>query len=177
MDRRRLPFQGPIRSEHAAEQRDVRAGAAHDARRGQDLAARAAARGLEGEIFGIAAHPQQAGTVAVATARGLYLSRDGGDSFRRLNGSQAVTAVAFDLDGKHVRYARAVRREMMIVLLDGKSRTLVRLPPIGLDYATHIAQSPADPGVLAIATDRRHVFVTNDAGKTWRQIAKDGDLP
>ena len=138
---------------------------------------RAAARGLEGEIFGIAAHPQQAGTVAVATARGLYLSRDGGDSFRRLNGSQAVTAVAFDLDGKHVRYARAVRREMMVALLDGKSRTLIRLPPIGLDYATHIVQSPADPGVLAIATDRRHVFVTNDAGKTWRQIAKDGDLP
>ena len=33
------------------------------------------------------------------------------------------------------------------------------------------------PPKFAIATDRRHVFVTKDAGKAWRQIAKDGDLP
>ncbi len=138
---------------------------------------RAAARGLEGEVFRVAAHPQQAGTVALATARGLYLSRDAGDSFRRVDGRQAVTAVAFDIDGKRVRYARAVRRELISVSLDGKSRSLVRLPPIDLDYATHIAQSPADPRVLAIATDRRHVYVTSDGGATWRQIAKDGDLP
>lgn len=138
---------------------------------------RSAARGLEGEPFAVAAHPRQAGTVAVATAGGLYLSRDGGDSFRRMDRRRAVTAVAFDIDGKHLRYARAVRRELIVAALEGKSRTLVRLPPIGLDYATHIAQSPADPRVLAIATDRRHVYVTVDGGSTWRQIAKDGDLP
>ena len=138
---------------------------------------RSTAQGLEGEAFAIAAHPQQAEIVAVATAKGLYLSRDAGGSFRRVDGRQAVTAVAFDIDGKHIRYARAVRRELIAATLDGRSRTLVRLPPIGLDYTTHVAQSPADPRVLAIATDRRHVFVTSDAGKTWRQIAKDGDLP
>ena len=138
---------------------------------------RASARGLEGEILEIDAHPQEAGTVAVATATGLYLSRDGGGSFRRIDGRQAATAVAFDIDGKHVRYSRAVRRELISIGMDGKSRTLVRLPPMGLDYATHIAQSPADPRVLAIATDRRHVYVTRDGGANWRQIAKDDDLP
>lgn len=138
---------------------------------------RAAARGLEGEIFGIAAHPREAGTVAVATATGLYIARDAGDTFRRIDGKQAATAVAFDIDGRHVRYARAVRRELVSIPLDGRSHTLVRLPAIGLDYPTHIAQSPADSRVLAIATDRRHVYVTRDGGSTWRQIAKDGDLP
>ena len=138
---------------------------------------RAAARGLEGNIFGIAAHPRETGTVAVATATGLYVARDGGGTFRRIDGRQAATAVAFDIDGRHVKYARAVRRELVSMTLDGKSRTLARFPPIGLDYPTHIAQSPADSRVLALATDRRHVYVSRDSGLTWSQIAKDGDLP
>ena len=61
---------------------------------------RAAARGLEGEIFGVSAHPHEAGTIAIATSSGLYLARDGGETFRRVDGRQAATAVAFDIDGK-----------------------------------------------------------------------------
>lgn len=138
---------------------------------------RATARGLLGEPYGLAAHPLQSETVAIATAVGLYLSKDGGESFRRTDAKQAVTAVTFGIDGKQVYYTRAVRRELVVAALDRTARTLIRLPPIGFDYATHIAQSPADPRVLAIATDRRHVYVTNDHGANWRQIAKDGDLP
>ena len=135
------------------------------------------ARGLEGDVFGIAAHPQDARTLAVATDKGLYLSRDAGETFKRFDDRQAVTAVVFELDGRNVRYARAVRRELVSAALDSRSRTVILLPPIGLDYVTHIAQSPADQRLFAIATDRRHVFVTKDVGKAWRQIAKDGDLP
>ena len=135
------------------------------------------ARGLEGDVFGIAAHPQDARTLAVATGKGLYLSRDAGETFKRFDDRQAVTAVAFELDGRNLRFARAVRRELVSAALDSRSRTVILLPPIGLDYVTHIAQSPADQRLFAIATDRRHVFVTKDVGKAWRQIAKDGDLP
>lgn len=135
------------------------------------------ARGLEGDIFGLAAHPQDAGTLAVATDRGLYLSRDSGESFKRMDDRQAVTAVSFDLDGRNLRFARAIRRELVSAALDSRSRTVILLPSIGLDYVTYIAHSPADQRLLAIATDRRHVFVTTNVGKTWRQIAKDGDLP
>lgn len=138
---------------------------------------RAAARGLEGEILGLSAHPLLVETIAAATTRGLYLSQDSGDQFRRMDGRQAVTAAAFDMDARSIRYARAVRREMIVASLDGKARTLVQLPPIGLDYVTHIAQHPSNARSLAIATDRRHVYLSSDAGVTWRQIAKDGDLP
>ena len=88
-----------------------------------------------------------------------------------------MTAVAFDLEGGRQRYARAVRRELISAPLDSRARTVIRLPPLGLDYATHIAQNPKDGRSLAIATSRRHVYITNDGGSKRRQIAKDGDLP
>ena len=98
-------------------------------------------------------------------------------SFR--NGGREVRSrlLTFDLDGRNLRYARAIRRELVSAALDSRSRTVILLPSIGLDYVTHIAQSPTDQRLFAIATDRRHVFVTKDVGKAWRQIAKDGDLP
>ena len=36
---------------------------------------------------------------------------------------------------------------------------------------------PKDERSLVIATQRRHVSITNDGGTKWLQIAKDGDLP
>ena len=136
----------------------------------------AAARGLEGEILGLAAHPREAQTLAAATDRGLFLSRDAGERFRRLDRG-AVTALAFDPEGKRLHYSRAIRRELISAALDSQARTLIRLPPLGPDYATHVAQNPKDKRSLAIATQRRHVYVTHDGGSKWRQIAKDGDLP
>jgi hypothetical protein len=38
----------------------------------------------------------------------------------------------------------------------------------------YIAQNPARPAEFAIATFERSVFLTPDAGKTWRPIAERG---
>ena len=53
-----------------------------------------AARGLEGRILALAAHPREAETLAAATDRGLYLSRDAGGRFSRFERG-AVTAATF----------------------------------------------------------------------------------
>lgn len=135
---------------------------------------RAAARSLDGEIHGLAAHPLEPGTLAVATGRGLFISRDAGDSFQRLEGREPATAVAFDFDGKRIRYARALSNEVVESGLDGRGRRTLRLPPLGGDYVTCLAQSPKDTSVLAFATRRRDVYLTSDAGRSWRQIAEQG---
>ncbi|MGQ0509988.1 MAG: F510_1955 family glycosylhydrolase [Betaproteobacteria bacterium] len=138
---------------------------------------RRAAHGLKGRTLGSAVHPVDPGVVAVASDAGLYISRDSGENFALLDGSQAVTAVTFGHGGTTIWYARAVRRELVLASLEKRFRQVIRLPRIGLDYVTHLAQNPVDHRTLAVATDRRHVFVTSDSGKSWRQIAKDGDLP
>lgn len=137
--------------------------------------ARAEARRLQGEIHGLAAHPQQAGTVAVASERGLYLSRNAGESFSLLDGGELVTAVAFDSDGKRLRYARGLSNDVVEAALDGRGRKVLRLPRLKGDYVTCLAQNPKVERVLAFATRRRDVFITGDGGLSWRLIAQEGD--
>lgn len=137
---------------------------------------RSVANGLKGSVLALAAHPLDADTVAAATDRGLYLSRDAGERFRRVAG-KAATGVAFDVEGKYLHYALATSSRLVSVPLGSGARREVRLPAIGLDYITHIAASPLDDRVLAVATRGRSIFVSGDRGGTWRQIAKRGDLP
>lgn len=139
---------------------------------------RAPAQGLpRTEILALAAHPDAPDIVAVGTERGLYISLDEGQRFRRIDGSGATTAVAFDLDGRRVRYAPALSSFLIASAIDGAGTRRTALPPLGLDFVTHIAQHPRESGTLAIATRRRDIYMTNDAGKTWRALAREGDLP
>ncbi len=136
---------------------------------------RAAARNLRGEIHGLAAHPLQAATVAVASGRGLYLSRDAGESFSLLDGRELATAVAFDADGKRLFYARGLSNDVIEMALDGRGRKALRLPRFKHDYVTCLAQNPKDERVLAFATRRRDVYITKDGGQSWRLIAEEGE--
>ena len=133
---------------------------------------RGAARGLKGEIHALAAHPREVGTLAVGTGSGLFLSRDAGQSFERLDGREPATAVAFDVDGKRLRYARALSNEVVETGLNGGKRRALRLPPLKGDYVTCLAQNPTDERVLAFATRRRDVYLTNNGGQSWQRIAE-----
>lgn len=136
---------------------------------------RAAALGLEGEVHGLAAHPAQAGTVAVAAGRGLYLSRDGGENFRLLDGRELATAVAFDAAGARLRYARGLSNNLVEANLDGRDRRVILAPQMRHDYITCLAQSPSDGRVLAIATRKRDVYLSTDGGASWLKIAESAD--
>ncbi len=136
---------------------------------------RSTAAGISAQMIGIAAHPTEAGTVALGTLGGLYLSPDFGASFRRIGMAPRATAVLFDFDGKHLYFASDSSDTLLRVSFDGRLNASLRLPQMEKDFVFYIAQNPAKPAELAIATRRKNVYLSPDAGKSWKQIAREGE--
>ena len=133
------------------------------------------AAGLEGNPQALAVHPDSAGTVAVASARGVYLSRDFGERFAPVGDRGEGLAVFFDLDSKRLwtstfdGQARLAHQP-----LGGGAATPVKLPPLPEDAVAYIAQNPAARNEYAIASFGRSVYLSKDAGRSWVQIADRG---
>jgi photosystem II stability/assembly factor-like uncharacterized protein len=136
--------------------------------------ARALAKGLQGNPYALAVHPDDPKAVAMATPDGVFESSDGAESFARISPTQGTT-VFFDLDGKHLWYgsydseARLARARVK-----GGQATPFKLPALTKDAVSFIAQNPARRTEYAIATFNRDVYLSRDAGRTWAAIAKAG---
>lgn len=135
----------------------------------------AEAKGLSGDVTGLAVHPSDPRMVAAATPNGIFLSKDAGASFEPvMTGAQGL-AVSFDLDGKRL-WAATFRGEPALTRVDLASgeKKPVSLPPLARDAVAYIAQNPKRRDEYAIATFERSVYLTRDGGKTWTTIADRG---
>ena len=137
---------------------------------------RAAAQGLGAQIGSLAVHPSDAEVVAAGTDDGLYLSRNSAERFERLVGGARVLATSFDLDGQQLWFSTYDGKAGLarIALHPGAKAEAVPLPALPEDAVAYIAQNPARRTEIAIATFKRHVFVSKDQGRTWTRIAKEG---
>jgi hypothetical protein len=136
---------------------------------------RAAAQGIAGAPTALAVHPSDSQMVAVATNAGLYLSRDGGQRFRPLVQGEQVLSATFSLDGSNLwfgSYSNAAK----LSRLDLKSGqvTPLAVPELQEDAVAYLAQNPAKPQEWALATFKRDVYLSQDAGTSWRAIAQAG---
>jgi hypothetical protein len=135
----------------------------------------AQAAGLQGEPHALAVHPDQSATVAVATSKGVYVSRDSGERFAPVIERTEGLAAFFDLDGKHLWASTFDGRPQLARLpLAGGANTQVMLPRLTDDAIAYIAQNPAARNEYAIATFARSVYLSKDAGRSWLQIANRG---
>jgi photosystem II stability/assembly factor-like uncharacterized protein len=137
---------------------------------------RAAAKGLNAEPKNLAAHPRDPATVAAGTADGLYLSRDAAESFERLFAGP-VMAAFFELDGQTLWFSSYADKAslMRLALKTGARPESVPIPSLTDDAVAYIAQNPKRRDEFAIATFKRDVFVSKDAGRTWEAIALKGE--
>lgn len=131
-----------------------------------------AAQGVSAAPMQLAVHPTDPQLVALATANGVLLSRDHGDSFAPIVTGQSVTAVAFSLDG-----TRLLLGSTSVSTYDLASTQLATLPAPALegqDVISYIAMHPVRPDELALATLERHIYRSVDGGTTWMQLARAG---
>jgi photosystem II stability/assembly factor-like uncharacterized protein len=132
--------------------------------------------GIIGSPASLAVHPTQDQVVAVGTRSGVYLSQDNGTHFRPLAEAQPVLAVFFALDGQHLWFSSFDGQPTLTrVQWQTGQRESVALPPLDQDTVMYIAQNPVHLQEWAIATYKRDVYVSADHGRTWTQIAKQGE--
>lgn len=139
---------------------------------------RAAATGLAGEIARIAVHPYEPSTVTVGTTSGLYVSRDGAETFVRLNGQRGIFSVAIAPSGDAIWYGTYNKKARLLTtsLVSQGAEREVTLPAMQGDSVAFIAFNPVATDEVAIATTRRNVFISRNNGKDWIQIAHEGDI-
>jgi len=136
---------------------------------------RARADGFEGVPANLAVHPSDPKVVVLASKTGFYLSTDSGENFRAISKGAQGLAAFFDLDGEHLwlsSYAGAPT--LARTNLKNGQNDAITLPPLTRDAVAYVAQNPVNRNEYAIATFERNVFTTQDGGKTWRQIAREG---
>ena len=136
---------------------------------------RASAQGIGEAPTALAVHPSDSRVVAMATGAGLYLSRDAGQRFRAVIEGEQVVSATFSLDGSNLwfgSYGKAAK----LSRLDLKTREITPLSVSQLDEdaVAYLAQNPAQPKEWAMATFKRDVYLSKDAGTTWSAIAKAG---
>lgn len=135
----------------------------------------AAAQGIAEAPIALAVHPTDSKVVALTTRTGLYLSRDAGEHFQPLSQGEQAVGLAFSLDGLSLwfgSYGSAAK--LSIVELATGQITPLSMPELQEDAIAYLAQNPAKPQEWAMATFKRDVYLSPDAGKTWSAIAQAG---
>lgn len=138
---------------------------------------RAAAKGLGRWLHSLAVHPTDAAVVAAGTDEGLYLSRNSAETFERLVGGMVI-AESFDPEGQHLWFSTHSDKAKLarIALTAGAKAEEVPISALTDDAVAYIAHNPVRRGEIAIATFKRSVFLSEDQGRTWTEIAKDGTI-
>lgn len=137
---------------------------------------RAEAAGLAGTIHGLAVHPADSSTVAAAADQGLFLSKDAGASFKPVVSGKRVLAATFTVNGNELWWSGHDGGPTLSVLdlRSEKTPRTVNLPDMGEDAVSFIAQNPVRTSEMAIATFKKSIFVSKNAGKSWARIADQG---
>ncbi len=133
-----------------------------------------------GVIRDIEASPADAGTLLLATARGLFSYRDGrsqkiGKGLPGAPTNVAVSAAQPD------RVVAAV--EGRIYISNDRGRTFrsasLGLPPVGQSWVSDVFASPVDPKRLYATTSRSKIrgpFFSDDGGQRWQRLRSVKDL-
>jgi WD40 repeat protein len=137
--------------------------------------AKTEATGVKGEITAIATHPVESSIVVIGTDNGAFLSKDNGNSFESITSSQQITGLSFSPQGVLYMGTYDQGKPGLLAFYSKMTETSpVHIPTMDEDVVTYIAVNPLSEQDMAISTYKKHVYTSNDGGKTWNQIVELG---
>ncbi|EGA88497.1 BNR repeat-containing protein [Planococcus donghaensis MPA1U2] len=130
--------------------------------------------GLAGEVSAFAMHPSDSQLIAAASAEGVFLSKDGGDSFSSLT-ENGVFGTAVFFNEESLYYATYdSQAELINYTLETANTQSIELPDLPEDGVIFIAQNPLQEEQLAIYTAAGHAFTFEEGN--WKQILNAGQI-
>lgn len=134
--------------------------------------------GIESDSIGsISAHPKKKEMIAVSTRDGLYLSNDNGNNFELMTDTFMAPAVFLLEDAMIYSTIEDKGIHLYYQNFNEKEAAVIKTPKISdKNPIMFIAASHEKPEQMAIITYANDIYITNDSGKKWKQIAKEGKL-
>jgi phenylacetate-CoA ligase len=128
-------------------------------------------QGGGGSPLQITVHPTEAGTLAIATENGLFLSTDYGNTFALVGETAHITAAVFDPNGETLLIG--FQTITSYDLTNGQMES-IQGPNIGEgDTISYIAVNPVN-GEIAVATFNRNIYLSQGNLQSWQQIVTLG---
>ncbi|MBJ6362592.1 F510_1955 family glycosylhydrolase [Paenibacillus sp. GCM10012307] len=130
-------------------------------------------KGLTEEPRALAVHPTDDAIVAVGTEKGLYLSTDYGNQFKKIDDFQ-VTAVAYSPEGQ--LYAGGYQEKGVMFKLNSESALeQINVPDLIDDAPSYIAINPVVKQEFVFSTFNKDIYLSADQGETWTKIVNQGE--
>jgi hypothetical protein len=128
-------------------------------------------QGVNGQAVTFAAHPTDPATVLIGTNKGLFQSKDFGNSFTKLSIDIPVSSLSYNpKTGMLIGSSGST-----LFAQSGQEFQKITSPKIMQgDSISYIAQNPVKKDEIVLATENRDVFVSKDLGQTWSEIVKNG---
>ncbi|BCJ88358.1 F510_1955 family glycosylhydrolase [Effusibacillus dendaii] len=132
------------------------------------------AQGATGTLTSMAVHPAKESVVALGTDKGVYLSKDYGQTFEQILSDVQVTTLYFNKQGN--LYVGGTKTKAVLLLLnpDTKQTTEINIPELNNDAVAYVAENQKNEQQIAFATYNKNVYTSSDAGKSWTKIANLG---
>jgi photosystem II stability/assembly factor-like uncharacterized protein len=145
-------------------------------------------RGLSNEsrVYGLAVHPSWPQTIFAGADDGLYVSRDGGQSFEHIDSpmnKMDVWKIAFDPSDPDTIFA-GTRPAALFRSTDGGRQwkqlavdMVEDCPNVGVPRVTALTVDPADRRIVWAGVEVDGVRRSLDGGETWSRVAGGLDDP
>jgi hypothetical protein len=130
--------------------------------------------GLNGQPISLAVHLTEKSTVAVGTQDGVYLSKDFGESFENIINNVQATALSFDNQGNLLIGGLGNEVVLLHFNIESKEKIQMNIPSLTEDAISYIAKNPTDKESIVFTTFKKDIYLTNNNGQTWSEIADEG---